>query len=218
MTEDVFIGKMVDDRYRIEKKIDSGSVGTVYYAIDDTLQDVKAIKFIEKSRAESIKDWEQEIIKVIHLASVHGVVKFHKYGSISCGDKDYIYIIWDYIKGKSLRKLIENKEITIQLLINVIERALEIFYACGVLDIQHGDFHAGNILIQDVNELSFVPNAREVWVTDFGYGTFSNETPPMDDYKGLSRIIQQAIEVIDVHSLEREDRIKYVALKTEFPK
>lgn len=219
MGKDKFIGLLIDERYRIDHKIDSGNVGSVYYAEDETIQDIKAIKFIPKEKIERNKNWKQEIIKVNQLRYQQGVVKFHKYDEMTTEEGEtYIYIIWDYVPGRSLRKLIKNKEITIQLLINVIERALEVFYACSQLGIQHGDFHSGNILIQDINELSFIPNAREVWVTDFGYGTFSNEIPPMDDYKGLARIIQQALEVIDVHSLEKEDRIKYVALKNEFPK
>lgn len=218
MEKDKFIGLLVDERYQIVQKINSGNVGSVYYAENKSIQDIKAIKFISKERIERNKNWKQEIIKVNQLSHLPGIVKFHKYDEILVDGDEYIYIIWDYIPGKSLRQLIETKEITMQLLINVVERALEVFFACGCLEIQHGDFHSGNILIQDVNELSFVPNAREVWVTDFGYGTFSNDIPPMDDYKGLARIIQQALEVIDVHSLEKEDRMKYVALKNEFPK
>ncbi len=40
----------------------------------------------------------------------------------------------------------------------------------------------------------------------------------MDDYKGLARIIQQSIEKIDFHKLERDERYKYKALRDEFPK
>ena len=218
MKEDKFVNLQIDERYKIVRKINSGNVGSVYYAEDISIQDVKAIKFIPKEQIERNRNWKQEIIKVNQLAYQPGVVKFHKFGETTINDEQYIYIIWDYIPGKSLRQLIENKEITMQLLINVIETALKVFFACGQLGIQHGDFHSGNILIQDVNELSFVPNVREVWITDFGYGTFSNEIPPMDDYKGLARIIQQSLEAIDVHSLEKEDRIKYIALKNEFPK
>lgn len=218
MEQDKFVNLVIDERYKIIRKINSGNVGSVYYAENTSINDTKAIKFIPKERIEHNKNWQQEIIKVNQLAYQPGVVKFHKYDEVTINNEQYIYIIWDYIPGKSLRQIVEDKEITMQLLINVIERSLEVFFACGQLGIQHGDFHYGNILIQDVNKLSFIPNVREVWITDFGYGTFSNEIPPMDDYKGLARIIQQSLEAIDVHSLEKEDRIKYIALKNEFPK
>lgn len=218
MQQDKIIGLIIDNRYEIKKEINSGNVGSVYYAEDTSINDEKAIKFISKERVDKIANWQQEIIKVNQLARQTGVVKFHKYDEICIDGTKYIYIIWDYIPGKSLKQLIENHDLTLQILINVIERSLEIFYACQQLGIQHGDFHWGNILIQDANDLSFIPNLREVWVTDFGYGTFSNEVPPMDDYKGLARIIQQSLAALDVHSMEKDDRIKYMALKKEFPK
>lgn len=126
--------------------------------------------------------------------------------------------MWDYIPSDSLADLIKSSKITLQLLINVIDRALNVFYACSKLGMQHADFHSGNILIQEPDPLSMNSEIRKVWITDFGYGTFSNEIPPMDDYKGLARIIQQAIEQIDFHALEREERHKYKVLKDEFPK
>ena len=149
MEKDEFVGIIVDDRYEIIRKINSGNVGSVYYAEDASLHDTKAVKFISKEVVERKKNWKEEIIKVNRLAYQPGVVKFHKYDEISIGEKEYIYIIWDYIPGRSLRQLIDEREITIQLLINVIERALEVFYACGRLNIQHGDFHYGNILPSD---------------------------------------------------------------------
>ena len=134
MGKDKFIGLLIDERYRIDHKIDSGNVGSVYYAEDETIQDIKAIKFIPKEKIERNKNWKQEIIKVNQLRYQQGVVKFHKYDEMTTEEGEtYIYIIWDYVPGRSLRKLIKNKEITIQLLINVIERALEVFYACSHL-------------------------------------------------------------------------------------
>lgn len=128
MGKDKFIGLLIDERYRIDHKIDSGNVGSVYYAEDETIQDIKAIKFIPKEKIERNKNWKQEIIKVNQLRYQQGVVKFHKYDEMTTEEGEtYIYIIWDYVPGRSLRKLIKNKEITIQLLINVIERALEVF-------------------------------------------------------------------------------------------
>ena len=213
-----FIGKLIDGRYTIIKCINSGNVGSVYYAKDASINDEKAVKFIKKEKADAIANWKDEITKVTQLSRVPGVVNFHKYGMVEIEQEEYVYIIWDYIPGKSLRQLIDGKELTMQLLISVIERSLSVFHACSELNIQHADFHSGNILVQNTDPLSFVPETREIWITDFGYGTFSNEIPPMDDYKGLARIIQQSLASMNIHLLEKEDRIKYTALKDEFPK
>lgn len=215
--EDIFMDLSIDE-YQIEKAIKSGNVGSVYLARNIELDDIRAIKFISKEKVDKKPSWEQEIKKVVKLRNIEGIVHYHRHGFINVKGKEYLYIMWDYIPSNSLAEMIEKSEITIQLLINVIERALNIFYACSKLGIQHADFHAGNILIQEPDPLSMNSEIRKVWITDFGYGTFSNETPPMDDYKGLARIIQQAIEKIDFHTLERDERYKYKALKDKFPK
>lgn len=212
-----FIGLTIDG-YTIEKAIKSGNVGSVYFARNSELDDVRAVKFISKDKVDGKPTWEQEIKKVIRLKQTEGVVHYHKHDFINVNGATYLYIMWDYIDSNSLAEMIENSEITLQLLINVIDRALNVFFACTQLGMQHADFHAGNILIQKPDPLSMNSDIRKVWITDFGYGTFSNDIPPMDDYKGLARIIQQSIEKIDFHQLEREERFKYKALRDEFPK
>lgn len=214
---DKFIGLSIDG-YVVTKAIKSGNVGSVYLAQNNELEDTRAVKFISQEKVDAKPSWEQEIKKVVRLRQTEGVVHYHKHGFIDIKNEHYLYIMWDYIPSDSLADIIENSQITLQLLINVIDRALNVFFACSKLEMQHADFHAGNILIQEPDPLSMNSEIRKVWITDFGYGTFSNETPPMDDYKGLARIIQQAIEKIDFHKLEREERHKYRVLKDEFPK
>ncbi|MBD5104180.1 MAG: protein kinase family protein [Ruminococcaceae bacterium] len=215
--KDKFIGVSIDD-YIVKKAIKSGNVGSVYFAYNNELEDTRAIKFISQEKVDAKPNWEQEIKKVVRLRQTEGVVHYHKHGFIEIDNYKYLYIMWDYIPSDSLADMIKHSNITLQLLINVIDRALNVFYACSKLEMQHADFHSGNILIQEPDPLSMNSEIRKVWITDFGYGTFSNEIPPMDDYKGLARIIQQAVEKIDFHKLEREERYKYKILKDEFPK
>lgn len=217
MGKDIFVGLNLDD-YIVKEPIKSGKVGSVYLAENLELQDYRAIKFIPKEKVDSKPSWQQEIIKVVRLKQTEGVVHFHKYGFIECNKKNYLYIMWEYIQSESLFDIIEKGALTMQMLVDVVERSLHVFHACKEIGVQHSDFHSGNILIQSPDPLSINSESRKVWITDFGYGTFSNETPPMDDYKGLARIIQQAIEKIDFHKLEKDERVKHKALKNEFPK
>lgn len=214
---DLFLGQEIDS-YIVYEALNSGHVGSVYLAKNAELNDIRAIKFVEKGIVDSKPGWEEEIKKVIKLKQTEGVVHFHKHGFVTISDKNYLYMMWDYIESENLKSIIDSSRITLQLLINVIDRSLCVFHACSVLGIQHSDFHSGNVLIQYPDPLSIDSDIRKVWITDFGYGTFSNETPPMDDYKGLARIIEQSIRKIDFHKLEREEKQKYSVLKDEFPK
>jgi serine/threonine protein kinase len=214
---DKFIGEIINGCV-IEKKIDNGAIGTVFFAEDKANYLKRAIKIIPQEKINSRPNWEQEIRKSNILQPIDGVVKYITHGKHSLGGNEFVYIVWDYIESESLKNVIESGKITIQIIIDVIERALDVFDACKSYGIQHSDFHAGNILVAYPNKSGLDRNTRKIWVTDFGYGSFTNEKPPLEDYKGLGKIIQDSIEKIDLHSLEKEDRTKFKALKDEFPK
>ncbi len=123
---DLFIGQVIDG-YVVEESIKSGNVGKVYLARNSDLDDVRAVKFITKDKVDEKPSWAQEIKKVVKLKQTEGVVHYHKHDFIRIGNEDYLYIMWDYIESNSLAEMIENSEITLQLLINVIDRALNVF-------------------------------------------------------------------------------------------
>lgn len=207
--------------YIIKDPVGQGCIGKVFRAYNEPLMDTRAVKFVPFDIVNQKPHWLAEITKANKLHSVDGVVNYLGHGQITIDGSEYLYIMWDYIQGKSLKNIIEKRELTIQMLMDVVKCSLSVFFACKKLDMQHADFHAGNILIEDVNPLNINSNERKVWITDFGYGTFSqvNETPPMDDYDGLARIIQEGIESIDFHSLvNEEDRRRFNVLKNIFPR
>ena len=212
-----FIGKTINGCI-IEKKLDNGAIGTVFFAEDKANYLKRAIKIIPQKKINSNPNWEQEIRKSNILQPIDGVVKYITHGKYSLDGNEFVYIVWDYIESESLKSVIESGKMTIQIIIDVIERTLDVFDACKSYGIQHSDFHAGNILVAYPNKSGLDRNTRKIWVTDFGYGTFSNEKPPLEDYKGLAKIIQDAVEKIDFHLLEKDDRIKFNALKNAFPK
>lgn len=219
MQNDAFIGHNING-YVIKESLGKGCIGAVYKSIREELDDVRAVKFVPMDVVSKKANWEQEIIKVNKLRRTEGVVHYHTHGSTNINGIDYLYIMWDYIPGKSLKDYINNKQLTMQMVVNVVFRSLSVFFACQQLGIQHADFHSGNILIEEPDPLNINGSIQKVWITDFGYGTFSqvNATPPMDDYDGLSRIIQQCIESIDMHKLDIDARNQFRVLKNEFPK
>lgn len=216
---DSFIGHSING-YIIQEKIGKGCIGAVYKAVKEELDDVRAVKFVPMDVVSKKNNWEQEIIKVNKLRRTEGVVHYHTHDTIELDGVEYLYIMWDYIPGKSLKNYISSNSLTMQMVVDVVIRSLSVFHACKQLGIQHADFHSGNILIEEPDPLNINGNIQKVWITDFGYGTFSqvNATPPMDDYDGLCRIIQQCVESVDVHELDYDARNQFRVLKNEFPK
>ena len=214
---DKFIGESIGG-CQIVEKIGRGAIGVVFLAEDKENYLKRAIKIIQKEKIDARPGWEQEIKKPNILQPTEGIVQYISHGKKFLDDEEFVYIVWEYIYSESLKSIIDDGNITIQILIDVIERALDIFDACKERNIQHSDFHSGNILVAFPSTSGLDRSTRKIWITDFGYGTFSNERPPLEDYRGLARIIQDATERIYHNSLEREDRIKLKALKNEFPK
>jgi serine/threonine protein kinase len=212
-----FIGKSIHGCEIIET-IGKGAIGVVFLAEDKENFLKRAIKIVPKEKVDIRPNWEQEIRKPNLIQSVRSVVQYIAHGTYILENKEFIYIVWHYVNSESLKSVIESGNITIQILIDVIECALDVFEACKQMEIQHSDFHSGNILVEFPNKLGLYNNKRNIWITDFGYGTFSNNTPPLEDYKGLARVIKDAVDRIYFHSLDGEDRVKFSALKNIFPK
>ena len=212
-----FIGQKIAG-CELVKIIGSGSIGVVFFAEDRDNYLTRAIKLVPKEKITARENWEQEIKKANLIQSVGDVVQYITHGYKTFEGNEYLFIVWQYIDGESLKTVIDNGDISLQILIDVIEVSLNIFEACSQHNIQHSDFHSGNIIVEYPNKYGLDKITRKIWITDFGYGTFSDTKPPMDDYKGLARIIQDVIDKIIFYPLGDEDKIKYSALKSEFPK
>lgn len=210
----IFKGLAVD-KYILEEEVGAGEIGVVYRAIKiGDIHNVRAIKLVINDK---VKDgWQNEIIKVNRLERVPGVVSYYDHGIININETDFLWIMWQYIPGISLKKLISSNNVTIPLLLAVVEKILEVMHACNKEQIIHGDLHSGNIIIEELDTRR-IDTLRPVWVTDFGYKA-SLGAGTLDDYDGLNRIIQDCIEIIDFHSLEGDDKQSYTVLKHEFPK
>lgn len=206
--------------YIVQEPVGEGCVGKVYKAYREDMKDERAVKFVPMATVEQKPNWQAEITKVNRLNSIEGVVHYHTHGTVDVKGQQYLYIMWEYVQGSSLKEIISQNLLTMQILIDVIFQSFNVFHACRHIQIQHADFHAGNILIEDPNPLYIDESARRVRITDFGYGTFSptNGVPAMDDFEGLAKIIQECLAALDFHQLEAEDRHKYQVLKYQFPR
>lgn len=210
-----FIGIEIAD-YKVVSELapGEGTVGSVFLLErKGEFPDSRAIKFVSKPLRQG---WQNEITKVVKLRTTEGVVKYQTHGDLTIAGTDYLWIAWEFIEGDSLRKCIKEKLVTIPILIDVVQRVLSVLHACGEVKIQHGDLHSGNVLVERENPLNVDSERRRIWITDFGYCTASMGREMLDDYRGLHRIIQDAIASIDWHTLDGHDKAIFRVLENEF--
>jgi eukaryotic-like serine/threonine-protein kinase len=152
------LGTTLGGRYRLEARIGSGGMSTVYRAFDETLQRPVAIKLMNRevtTESDQLERFRREARAVAQLSHPHVV------GVIDYGEDDgRPYIVFEYVEGETLKERIRR---TGRLPITeAIAYAIEIARALGAAHarhIVHRDVKPQNVLIDEEGSAK---------VTDFG--------------------------------------------------
>ncbi len=145
---------LFDGKYKIIKELGSGGMGSVYLAENVKLKTLWAVKRIPKNIASgNDPQGECEILKKLSHPSLPRI-----YDIIE--DKDFVYLIVDYIKGDSLDKILAGKVCFDER--TVVDWGIQI---CGVLEYLHGirpnpviyrDMKPSNIILTEEGTLKLV--------------------------------------------------------------
>src|SRR5260221_10237420 len=97
------IGRSVG-KYRILDRIGRGGMGTVYRAVDDTLQREVAIKVLnaEMTEPDALKRFRAEAITLAKLHHPAIAMLFEL-----CEDDGQLMMVMEFVRGETLQKLAE---------------------------------------------------------------------------------------------------------------
>src|SRR3954452_24311395 len=157
-TSSQMIGTVLSGRYRLEAKLGSGGMSTVYLAKDDTLDRPVAVKVMHREMSEQpdqIQRFRQEARAVAKISHPNVV------SVIDAGeDHGYPYIVFEYVEGETLKQRISRiGALDIQ---EAIAYSIEIARGLGVAHARHlvhRDIKPQNVLIDDEGRAK---------LTDFG--------------------------------------------------
>ena len=152
------IGTLIGDRFRLEEKVGSGGMSSVYRAFDPTLERHVAIKLMHRdisSDPDQLERFRREARAVAQLNHPHVVTV------IDAGEDDGApYIVFEYVEGETLKERIRRlgRLPVAEAVAYAVEigRALECAHAHMLV---HRDVKPQNVLID--------PDGRAK-VTDFG--------------------------------------------------
>src|SRR6187397_1616306 len=152
------IGTLISERYRLDEKIGSGGMSSVYRAFDPTLERWVAIKLMHRDIStdpDQLERFRREARAVAQLNHPHVV------GVIDAGEDDGTpYIVFEYVEGETLKDRIRRHG---RLPIGEsVAYAIEIARALGAAHdhrIVHRDVKPQNVLIDEEGTAK---------VTDFG--------------------------------------------------
>lgn len=157
--------------YRVVRPLGSGGMGTVYLAVNTSIDQEVAIKVLrpEVARSTTLRTlFKQEAVTLSQL-NHPGIVKFLNYVE----RPDGVYLIMEYVKGITLEDYISKKNglIVEKKAYPIIREILEAFAYAHSRGIVHCDIKPSNIVIQDDGHVK---------VMDFGIAQIVSQANAID--------------------------------------
>jgi predicted Ser/Thr protein kinase len=152
------------NRYRVERLLGTGGMGTVYKAFDPTLGRYVALKFLHRNDDDHTQRFLREARAQARIAHPH-VCQVHEVGEV----EGRPYIAMQYIDGRSLGDLCE--ELTVETKVRLIRDVARAVHAAHRNGLIHRDLKPGNILLAREESGALHP-----FVVDFGLAQEQDET------------------------------------------
>lgn len=154
----MLIGRVLNERYRIEKTIGGGGMANVYLAQDLILDREVAIKALRMEFAddpEFIQRFDREAQAATSLSHPN-IVDIYDVGE----DGDVLYMVMEYIKGSTLKEYIMNEgALPVEEAIGIMRQLTDAIAHAHHNGLVHRDIKPQNILMDEYGNVK---------VTDFG--------------------------------------------------
>lgn len=160
------IGKIINERYKITKKLGGGGMSRVYLAEDSILKRsvaIKAIRIPSGEKEEAIKRFEREVHNLTQLSHNNIVNVF----DVTEDDENF-YLVMEYIEGLTLSEYIQkNHPLDVDTILNFINQIINGIKHAHDTKIVHRDIKPQNILVDENQTLK---------ILDFGIAKALSET------------------------------------------
>ncbi len=140
-------GAVIKGRYKIIKKLGAGGMATVYLAIDKNTNKEVAIKILHPQYTE-----DKEVLERFYREIETCKILNHPYivKVLDHGKEEYVYMVMEYVKGKDLKKILEEKKvIPLSMAIQIVKKVAEALAYASSKNIVHRDIKPQNIMITD---------------------------------------------------------------------
>lgn len=204
----LFVGRQLPNRsYVIKRRVASGLKGTVYEA-ESPGEYPAACKIVPVAKlavgADGSPRWQEEILKANRVKSDR-VVRIFESDRWTTPEFEVVFMLSEFVQGKTLRDMIDCKELDLGFVIGVVCDLLDFLRELRDQQIQHGDLHAKNIIIEDRSSSLVGPPFR-VRVLDFGVAQATGQRQLLDDFDQLALMLREMLDTLELNSLSPTDR------------
>ncbi len=163
-----WIGKVVDDKYRVLRFIDAGGTAEVYEAERITTGKRVALKLLHAalaSKPELMESFLQEA-QLVSLIAHPNIVAIQDFGTLTTGAGPVHYMVMELLDGSTLATEIGRDRMSPLLALQYAMQTCEGLAAAHTRDVVHCDIKPANIFLQRVPD----SNDRIVKILDLGLG------------------------------------------------
>ena len=221
---DLFIGKKISQytNYVIEEYIASGNNGHLFRAFDPSTESNLAFKVVPVNNLPEDEGEQQVFLNEAKKANQiehQSVVKYIDVFPYDEPEKKIkcVVFVCNYIKGQNLKDYMrkQRSEINITFVETFLQTMFELLYELKERKLQHGDLHAGNVLVSTPEfDVYQRPTFR---VTDFGVRELTGQPSHANDYLHVAETLKQLLEKIAYSNCEGRDRDQFPWLVRTIP-
>lgn len=161
-TSDLLIGVILDDKYKLDRHIGRGGMGSVYIAHHTKFNKQVAVKVLSRDMTEDPTCYERFKREADASARIKhpNAVSVIDFGQTS---DDIVYLVMEYVEGVTLRKLLEReKRLSPERTVNLARQICAGIGAAHRASIVHRDLKPDNVMIE------IIDGQEVVKVLDFG--------------------------------------------------
>ena len=220
---DAFVGKTLSrfPNHVILEAVGKGANGRVFRAHDAITESTLAFKVVPVT---NLPGYGAEREAYLNEAKTPNIVQHPsvvRYLDVFACDEIHtdvpcIVFVREYINGTSLQKYLKEngQDVSVPLLETFLRTMFELLYELQERNIDHGDLHIGNVIVEDP-QFNVYGRAR-FRVTDFGVRDLAGEPDHANDYLSVGRILEELLQVVSYTTCTGRDRYVFNVLRQEF--
>ncbi len=172
--DDALIGRSLDGRYRILRRLGRGGMGSVYEAEHAALQTRVAVKVLQSTLSTNDK-FRKRFLREARAASgidSDHVVKITDFGATGDG---LLYFVMELLEGQDFERFLDGRRVAWEEVEEIFGQALAALRAAHERGVVHRDVKPSNIFLCEA-----IPRGPRVKVVDFGIAKIGPSEEPGD--------------------------------------